>query len=184
MTSSGVSKTQKMSFLDPILTFFNQSQKKLGKAVKNGKAQILVYFGRNWPPLWHHQGGTKTPKMSFLDPNRTFFNQSQWNFAQLLRMEKHKFWCILAEIDPLYDVIRGNKNPKNEFFGPKSDIFQPISMKFCTVVKNRKIQILVYFGRNWPLVWRHNGGWKCPKITFFDLNWPFSSQSQWNVLRM
>ena len=96
--------------------------------------------------------------MSFLDPNRTFFNQSQWNFAQLLKMEKHKFWCILAEIDPLYDVIRGVKNPKNEFFGPNSDIFQPISKKFGKAVKNGKAQILVYFGQNWPPLWRHNGG--------------------------
>ena len=150
-------------------------------------------------------------------------------------MDKHKFWCILAEIDPLYDVIRGNKNPQNEFFGPKSHIFQPISIKLCTVVKNWKTKILVHFGRNWPPLWRHqgcqkrkkwvfwtqfwhfstnlkknlakllriekhkfwcilaeieppqwrhNGGLKCPKITFYDLNWPFSSQSQWNVANM
>ena len=64
----------------------------------------------------------------------------------MLKMEKHKFWSILAEIDPLYDVIRGSKNPKNEFFGPNSDIFQPISMKLGTVVKNEKTQILVYLG--------------------------------------
>ena len=63
-------------------------------------------------------------------------------------MDKHTFWFILAEIDPLYDVIRGSKNPKNEFFVPNSDIFQPISMKLGTVVKNGKTQILVYFGRN------------------------------------
>ena len=31
-------------------------------------------------------------------------------------MNKHKFWCILAEIDPLYDVIRGVKNPKMSFW--------------------------------------------------------------------
>ena len=65
-------------------------------------------------------------------------------------MDKHKFWCILAEIDPLYDVIRGVKNAKNEFFGPNSDIFQPISKKLGKAVKNGKAQILVYFGRNWP----------------------------------
>ena len=45
--------------------------------------------------------------MSLLDPILTFFNQSQKNLAKLLRMEKQKFWCIFAEIDPLYDVIMG-----------------------------------------------------------------------------
>ena len=46
-----------------------------------------------------------------------------------------------------YDVIRGVKTPKNEFFGPNSDIFQPISMKLGKPVKNEQTQILVYFGR-------------------------------------
>ena len=207
---------------------------KLGTGIKNGNTLILVHFGRNWPPLWRHNrgskcpkisfltkihhfssnlnetwqkcwqwtntnfgvfwpkltpsmtssGDTKTPKMSFLDPNRIFFNQSQWNLAQLLRMEKHKFWCILAEIDPLYDVIRGVKNAKNEFFGPDSEIIQPFSKKLGKAVKNGKAQILVYFGRNWFPLWRNNGGLKCPKFTFFDLNWPFCSQSQWNLTNM
>ena len=55
-------------------------------------------------------GVSKTQKMIFLDPILKFFNQSQKNLAKLLRMEKHKFWCILAEIDPLYDVIMGVEN--------------------------------------------------------------------------
>ena len=61
-------------------------------------------------------GVSKTQKMSFLDPILTFFNQSQKNLAKLLRMEKHKFWCILAEIEPLYDIIMGDENVQKSPF--------------------------------------------------------------------
>ena len=60
-------------------------------------------------------------------------------------MKIHKFKCKLAEIEPLYDVIRGIKNPKSVFFGPNSAIFQPISMKLGKAIKNGKTQILVNF---------------------------------------
>ena len=61
-------------------------------------------------------GVSKIQKMSFLDPILTFFNQSQKNSTKLLRMEKHKFWCILAEIDPLYDIIMGGENVQKSPF--------------------------------------------------------------------
>ena len=54
-------------------------------------------------------GVSKIQKMSFLAP-------IQKNSAKLLRMEKHKFWCILAEIDPLYDVIMGGENVQKSPF--------------------------------------------------------------------
>ena len=184
MTSSGGSKTPKNEFFGPNSDIFQPISMKLGKPVKNGKIQILVYFGRNWPPLWRHNRGSKCPKITFFDQNRSFFNQSQWNLAKMLKMEKHKFWSILAEIDPLYDVIRGSKNPQNEFFGPNSAIFQPISMKLGKPIENDKTQILVYFSQIWTPLWRHNRGSKCPKITFFDQNRSFFNQSQWNLAKM
>ena len=45
---------------------------------------------------------------------------------------------------------------KNQFFWPKLVIFQPISMKLGKNIENGKLQILVYFGRNWPPLWHHN----------------------------
>ena len=102
-------------FFWPKSIIFQPISMKLGKNVQNRKTKILVNFGRNWTPPWRHQGGSKHPKMSFFDQIRTFFNQSLWNLPKMLRMEKHKFWCIFTEICPLYDVIRGSKNPKNEF---------------------------------------------------------------------
>ena len=66
-------------------------------------------------------------------------------------MDKHTFWFILAEIDPLYDVIRGSKNPPNEFFGPNSNIFQPISIKLGQAVKNGKRKFWCIFAEINPL---------------------------------
>ena len=75
-------------------------------------------------PLYDVIRGIKTQKMSFLDPILTFFNQSQKkNLLKLLKMEKHKFWCILAEIDPLYDVIMGDQNVQKSPFLTKIDHF-------------------------------------------------------------
>ena len=54
----------------------------------------------------------------------------------------------MAEIYPLYDVIRGSKMSKNHLFRPKSVIFQPILTKLAKNVENGKTQILVYFYRN------------------------------------
>ena len=132
-----------------------------------------TFFWKNfWPPknsLWRHNRGPKIPKISFLDLIRSFFNQSRWNLAKVLRLIKHKFLCILTPIDPLYDVIIGGQNVRKSFFLPKSIIFQPISMKLGKNVENGKTQILEYFGRNWPPLWRHQGV-KKPKNEFFGPN--------------
>ena len=103
-------------FFWPKSIIFQPISMKLGKNVENGKTQILEYFGRNWPPLWRHQGGQKPPKMILLDLIRTFFNQSLWNLANLLRMTKHNFWCILAKFGSLYDVIIGGENVQKSPF--------------------------------------------------------------------
>ena len=42
----------------------------------------------------------------------------------------------------------GSKNPENQFFRPKSDIFHPISTKLSKSVWNVKTHILVYFDPN------------------------------------
>ena len=47
---SGV-KNPKNEFFEPNPAIFQPISMKLGKAIKNGKTQILVYFGRNLPPL-------------------------------------------------------------------------------------------------------------------------------------
>ena len=45
----------------------------------------------------------------------------------------------------------GSKNPENQFFRPKSDIFHPISTKLSKSVKNIKTHILVFLIRIGPL---------------------------------
>ena len=65
---------------------------------------------------------------------------------------------------------------ENHFFWPKSIIFQPISMKLSKNVENGKTQILEYFGRNWPPLWRHQRV-KNPKMSFLDLIRTFFNQS-------
>ena len=52
---------------------------KLGKAVKNENTQILVYFGRNWPPLWHHNEFQNIQKQLFsteINNSLTIFNET------------------------------------------------------------------------------------------------------------
>ena len=60
--------------------------------------------------------------------------------------------------------LGGSENPENQFFGPKSDNFHPISTKLSKSVKNIKTHILVMFDSNrTPL--RGGSGFKYPVTT-------------------
>ena len=83
MTSSGSKKKQKMSF-GPYSDIFPPISMKLGKAVKNGNTQILVYFGRNLPPLWHHNEDQNIQKSIFstkINNSWTIFNETWKNYS-------------------------------------------------------------------------------------------------------
>ena len=53
------------------------------------------------------------------------------------------FFCV-------NDVIIGVTMPKNDFFRPKSTVFESISMKIGKNIKNIKTQIYVIFDPNSP----------------------------------
>ena len=74
--------SRKMSenhFFCPKSIIFQPIPMKLGKNVENGKPRILVYFGRNWPPLWHHNEFQNIQKQLFsteINNSLTIFNET------------------------------------------------------------------------------------------------------------
>ena len=146
MTSSGGSKNPKNEFFGLNSAIFQPISMKLGKPIENDKTQILVYFGQIWIPLWRHNRGSKCPKINFFDQNRSFFNQSQWNLAKMLRMEKHKFWSILVEIEPSMTSSGGQKPPKMSFLDLIRTFFNQSLLNMAKLLEWKNAN----FGVFWP----------------------------------
>ena len=136
-----------------------------------------------------HRGG-----FSGFDANQVFLRGAKTALTIFLKFCIPPYFGLNFLMKKFFDPPKrfmtsfwGSENPENHLFQPKSDIFHPISTKLSKSIKNVKTHILVYFDPNRTPLWRHNGGPKTPKISFFDLNRTIFTRFQQNfpkVLRI